>query len=373
VATTGNVTASILNLRSSPNGSVIGQLTKNTAVDILEDSGDWLKVNAGGQVGFVSAQFITRQTDSSPEATPDPAPQPAASAGFRFEGNMAIAPDGTQFARKFKLGVFNVGKTSINQFVKNNTELFANVPSSLLRVMQAVSKNEGNLEAINTWDNAFLTFGVFQWIVGTGSGPGELAALLNRLKTASPQTFQEYFGQHGLDVEVPAAQPGVTPTGFLTLNGATLTTADQKEQLRTLEWAYRFWLAGADDVVRQAQIEHAMSRVGLFYRDDKHKIGTRFIGDYVTSEYGVALILDQHVNRPGNVPGTIAKAVAQYVGQLGKDQPETWGDAEEAQLLNIYIQLRASTSMTDSTLRANNIRQAVKAGLASDKRGSYQE
>ena len=371
MASTGKVTASILNLRSSPNGAVIGQLPKDTTVDILEDNGEWLKVSAQGKIGFVSAKFITTQPDSTPAATPAPAP-PAAPAGFRFEGNMAVAPDGTQFAKKFKLGVFNTGKTSINQFVKDNTELFANVPPSLLRVMQAVSKNEGNLEAINTWDNAFLTFGVFQWTVGTGSGAGELAALLNRLKTASPQAFQEHFGQHGLDVQVPAAQPGVTPTGFLTLNGVTLSTAEQKEQLRTLEWAFRFWTAGADDIVRQAQIEHAISRVDLFYRDDKHKIGSRFIADYVTSEYGVALLLDQHVNRPGNVPATIAKAVAQFVQQLGKDAPETWGDAEEAQLLKTYIQLRASTSMTDSTLRANNIRQAVTAGLASDKRGSYQ-
>jgi hypothetical protein len=370
MSATGTVTASLLNLRAAPNGSVIGQLAKGTAVEILADQGEWLKVNANGQVGFVSASFINRAAaGSTPAASP---PGAAAPSGFRFQGNTAVAPDGTQFAKKFKLGVFNVGKTSIGQFVSANPDRFSGISPSLVRVMQAVSKNEGNLEAINTWDNAFLTFGVFQWTVGTGSGAGELPAMLDRLKRNRPEKFQELFGQHGLDLKVTTPQPGVTPTGFFSLSNVILNTTAAKEKLRTLEWAYRFWISGADDDVRQAQIEHAIGRIDLFYRDARHKIGNRFIADYVTSEFGVALILDQHVNRPGNVPATIAKAVAQQVQLLGKDEPDTWGDAEEARLLDIYIQLRASTSMTDSTQRANNIRQAVAAGLASGKRGSYQ-
>ena len=96
------------------------------------------------------------------------------------------------------------------------------------------------------------------------------------------------------------------------------------------------------------------------------------IADYVTSEYGVALILDQHVNRPGHVPRTIAKAVAQLVEELGADRPQEWTNEEEQELLEICVRLRAATSMTDSDKRADNVRKAVAAGLASDRRGLYQ-
>ena len=101
---------------------------------------------------------------------------------FHFEGNKAVAPDGTVFGQKFQLGIFNNGNTSIADFVRANPAAFPDLAPSRLRVMSAVSANEGKLEAINTFDNAFLTFGCFQWTVGTGTGAGELPAMVNQLK-----------------------------------------------------------------------------------------------------------------------------------------------------------------------------------------------
>ena len=362
---TGIVTATRLNFRSSPNGTIIKQLPKGTSVEIDEDQGEWLKVSVSGETGFVSAAFIQSQAASPPVESPS-AGKPL------FNGNSALAPDGTEFAKKYKLGVFNYGETSINQFIHDHSTNFATVPRSRLRIMQAVSVNEGKLEAINTWDNAFLTFGIFQWTVGADSGAGELPALVDHIKKKDASLFQRYFGQFGLDTVVTNSQPSILPTGFFLLNGTTLKSPAQKEQLRILEWAYRFWLAGRDDTVRQVQVEHAMERVDLFYRSSRHKIKDRFIADYITSEYGVALILDEHVNRPGHVPGTIAKAVDQLVAQIGIENPEIWTDVEEQRLLDIYIQLRAQTNMTDSIKRAESVRQAVAKGLISNRRGSYQ-
>ena len=124
--------------------------------------------------------------------------------------------------------------------------------------------------------------------------------------------------------------------------------------------------------MRQAEIEFAASRIDLFYRAANKKINGRFVADFVSSEFGVALILDQHVNRPANVPDTLAGAVNQFITATGKSDPTTWTDEDEGKVLNIYIQRRNSTGMTDSQDRANRIRQAVNNGLASDKRGSFQ-
>jgi len=371
MAETGTVTASSLNLRETPGGVLIVGLPHGTTVEILDDQGEFLKVTADGQTGFVKASFIQRQSSPS---------QPAGVSGsgsFRFDGKTAVAPDGTRFGTRAGPGVFNVGNTSIAHFVGQHPDRFASLKPSRLRVMQAVSANEGMLEAINTFDDAFLTFGAFQWTAGAGDGAGELPSLIDRLKQSDAAAFNQFFGRFGLDtasIKIPATSPA---TGFFTLNGATVAKAADKEtKLRTLEWAFRFFQAGHDDTVRQVEVEHAAGRIDLFYRTVK--VRNRVIADYVTSEFGVALILDEHVNRPGHVnppagqKSTIGKAIDQFVSERGADDPGSFTDSDERRLLEIYIQIRNQTNMTDREKRADRVRDAVNAGLASNKRGSYQ-
>ena len=302
-------------------------------------------------------------------ATPAAVAAPAAGGGFRFEGDHAVAPDGTRFAKRFKKGVFHFGKTSIAQFVRTQPGSLGGIAPSLLRVMEAVSENEGKLEAINTWDDCFMTFGVFQWTAGQKTDAGELPALLARLKQEEPAAFHTFFGQHGLDVQGVVSNPGTIPTGMFTLDGAPLATAAAKEKLRTLEWAYRFWLAGHDNAVRAVQVKQAMDRLQIFYRSAKHQINGRPIADYVSSECGVALLLDQHVNRPGHVPKTLRAAVEALPGVPA--DPSKWTDAHERKLLQKYVELRAATNMTDSTKRAQVVLGAVTDGVISDARGSF--
>ena len=186
--------------------------------------------------------------------------------------------------------------------------------------------------------------------------------------------FGNLFGRHGLDVlnvlEGPPVNAGTTPVGSVSLDGEALNSPDKKERLRTLEWAHRFWLAGHDDVVRQVQIEQAMDRLQVFYRSPKHLIHGRDIAAYVTSEAGVALPLDQHVNRPGHVPKTLAQAVDQIARDRGTNDPTSWSDSEERDLLEAYLGLRAGTTMTDSDKRAQVVLDAVSRGVISDRRGS---
>jgi SH3 domain-containing protein len=357
---TGTVIPAGLNLRETPGGTIIIVLPQGTTVEILEDQGNFLKVNALGETGFVAAQHIKRNGGGG-------------GGSFHFQGDKAVAPDGTVFGKKFKLGIFNSGNTSILDFVQANPTSFANLSPSRLRVMSAVSVNEGKLEAINTWDSAFLTFGCFQWTAGADNGAGELPAMVNHLKQTNPAAFEQLLGQFGLDVASVNSSPGQTPTGFFSLNGTVVKSpADKENKLRKLEMAFRFFRAGQDSAMRQAEIEFAASRIDLFYRAANKKIKGLFVGDFVSSEFGVALILDQHVNRPGHVPATIASAVNQFISSTGKSDPTSWTDQDEASLLNIYIQQRNATSMTDSQKRADRVRQAVNNGLASAKRGSFQ-
>ncbi|MDA0746128.1 MAG: SH3 domain-containing protein [bacterium] len=366
----GHVTASSLNLRDAPNGERIGSLDEGAEVAILEEADGWFEVVADGTIGWVSKEYVAEEAEKAPA---EEAASKATEEGFRIEGRDVWGPNGTRFARTYKLGVFSSGETSIGEYVAANRSVFLDLTESRLNVMQAVSKNEGNLEAINTWDNSFLTFGAFQWTVGTGNGPGELAALMDRLQHVDGDVFGELFGQYGLGVVDLVAAESEPPRGYLSLQGETLKTPAQKEGLRSLSWAYRFKLSGEHDVMRRVEIAHAASRVDLFYRSDQKAIRGKHIAEYVTSEYGVALLLDQHVNRPGHVPRTLAGSVEKFLEEnSGADDPASWTDAEEARLLEIYVDLRNGTSMTDAQARADRTRQAVVDGVASDARGSYQ-
>ncbi len=364
----GKVIAHRLNLRASPNGPVLGVLERGADLEIMGHTGTWLQVWAGGVSGFVSARYVriepAREGGDSPSHEED-------LAALRVVGNEALDPGGRRFARKYKAGFFSYGSTTIDAFVRDNPRRFASASDSTARVMRAVSENEGKYEAINTWDNAFLSFGIFQWTSGVGSEAGELPALIERLSHDHRDTFEACFGRYGLSTAAVTTIPGLAPVGYFSLNGVPLETAEAKNALRSLRWAYIFWRAGHDDDVRETQTIHAMERIGLFCRDDRRKIGGFHVGDYVTSECGVALLLDQHVNRPGHVPATLADAIEALAGDMDIQHPERWGDDEEGRLLTKYLELRSGTSMTDSAKRADRILAKATAGALSTRRNSY--
>jgi len=269
---------------------------------------------------------------------------------------------------RFKQGAYFYGDRKPLDYINNqrNSLNDLGLTDSAINVMVAVAENEGNLDAVNTWDNAFMTFGMFQWTAGVQSGPGELPALLQKIKAADDPVFQNYFGRHGLDV-IDANDI----TGFFTLDGQPLATAALKERLRTYEWAFYFWLAGQDPRVQSTEIQHALSRINTFYRARGYRVKGYDIADLVTSEYGVGLILDNHVNRPAYIKPCLEKAL----DQTGLKRPQNWGTAAERRLIKAYLKIRETHGrypMTHAARRAAVTKKYLDNGTISDERGSFQ-
>lgn len=270
---------------------------------------------------------------------------------------------------KFSKGLFTTGGHKPAGFVSAHAaDLRAlKITKSELNVMIAVAENEGSLDAINTWDNAFLSFGMFQWTAGTGAGKGELPALLARIKGEDRDLFDKYCGQHGLDVV------DITPgnvRGYFSLRGTKIRSAAAKEQLRLAPWAFYFWRAGQDPAVQAIEIKHALGRLDQFYSTESYKVGEHLVSDLVTSEYGVGLLLDNHVNRPAYVKSCLAKAL----NQTGLSDPKDWGDDEERALIEAYLKIRVTygnSPMTDAEKRARVTRKYLTNGTISDRRGSF--
>ena len=306
----------------------------------------------------------------TPSHAPTPAPGSLSITSLLGRKNRQFieVSDGVRKKRfaKFRQGLFTSGDQKPAAYVASHEEQLRSlkISESEIKVMIAVAENEVNLDAINTWDNAFLSFDLFQWTAGQGNAKGELPALLARIKK-NRDLFDGYCGQHGLDVT------GITDglvRGYFSFRGTTLKTAAEKAQLRQAPWAFYFWLAGQDPAIQALEIKHAIGRLDQFYSNERYKVDNRYlVSELVTSEYGVGLILDQHVNRPAHVRTSLARALR----QTGLREPREWDSQDERTLINAYLKVREQTSMTHAGKRARVTNKYLKNGTISDRRGSF--
>jgi len=275
-----------------------------------------------------------------------------------------------RIARTKDLGLYRFGIFKLRDFILYGAGLLQQVQMSPseMKIMLVTSANEGSLDAINTWDNQFLSFGIFQWTLGSAGQQGELPALLNSLKKRYPSEFQYYFGQFGLDV---VSLDGVT--GWLSLNGKRLMDANDKNLMRQPLWALRFAIAGMDALVQSVQVLHAVSRLDRFYFTPTQALQGFSLSQILSSEFAVSLLLDHHVNRPSHVVPCVAEAIARsgltpaQVAQSSIDQ--------ESLIIKNYLTLRetfgGNIAMTKSRDRAELAKQAIIKDNLSTQRFSF--
>jgi hypothetical protein len=279
-------------------------------------------------------------------------------------------PEKIFVGRLHRKGLYRRGLQEPETFIANHREklLEVNLTDSEMNVVFATSENQGNLDAVNTWDNQFLSFGMFQWTAGSSGKPGELPVLIKIVKDRYPDDFQHYWGQFGLDVVEVGRK-----TGWFSFRGKKLLTAEDKAVLRDHIWAYRFARAGADIEVQATQILHAVNRINQFYFVKSSKLDGYALSDLITSEYGVALLLDNHVNRPGYVHSCMAEALAR--SNLTAEETARSGDKEEQLVIKNYLDVRETYGkwpMTDAKQRAAVTLGYVVDDIISARRGSFE-
>jgi LysM repeat protein len=280
-----------------------------------------------------------------------------------------IKPEKLFVGKLHRKGLFRVGLQEPETFISNHREKLweVNLSDSEVNVILATSENEGNMDAVNTWDNQFISFGMFQWTAGGPGKPGELPALLQIIKDRYPDDFQHYWAQFGLDVAEAGAK-----TGWFSYRGKRLVSAADKAVLREHIWAYRFAQAGADIEIQAIQILHAVNRINQFYFVKSSQLNGFALADLITSEYGVALLLDNHVNRPGYVRSCVSESLDR--SSLTAEDLAGGGDEEEQLVIRNYLDVRETYGkwpMTDARQRANVTRGYVVDGIISANRGSF--
>jgi hypothetical protein len=241
------------------------------------------------------------------------------------------------------------------------------------KVCSAIAKSEGNLggasggfDTINEYDPVCLSVGLFHW------NRDGLWNLLNKFKTDSPDNFNTLIKQHGLDIK-----------GYriFVIEGKDYRSDSLKEELRRLTFVYRFIKAADNAQFRQAQIKHSQE---WLEQAIGRPAGKGTVKQYITSQYGIALVLDFSV-RIGDSERTITGAVNTAIqnalnnldsGDKAKftvDNPADWDDNMEIKIINAFNDVRKDR-MKDAKgnyNEANQREENIKKTNLSKKRGSF--
>jgi len=202
-----------------------------------------------------------------------------------------------------------------------------------LEIVRAIAVNEGRLDAAQMQDSGIISVGLQQW---TAPNELELPALLFRFRVAEPDEFALFFRLYRLDVRPAGQDPNGNPRFRLQRilpNGTAQDLAKQDvagffegtkaKGVTTFrsDWVARSRLAAlASQIFRETEILEACARFERAVRDaGTIKVsGTQMsLNQLLTSKFGVALVLDQHINRPGFVHQDLQQAVNATKGPFG--------------------------------------------------------
>jgi hypothetical protein len=164
------------------------------------------------------------------------------------------------------------------------------------RVWEAVSALEGGFDAVQTYDTGYISVGFIQFI-SFNDGKHDLSHVLLQEKADQPAEFQTDFRRFGIDVRPDRSFVVVDPETGAELEGpdAVMKVIDDKRLLAA------FQRAGRRTPFRLAQIR--VAKADYWPEDDPLTVTlpggavlTGKIGDVVTSEAGIATLLDRKIN-----------------------------------------------------------------------------
>lgn len=268
---------------------------------------------------------------------------------------------------------------------------------STFMVIRAVSKVEceGYLDRMNAYDNAFVSFGPFHWVLGlindsrTKVGGGEVASYIAYLKEKDKLTFDKAFGFFGLDItptwntsgqsffysggirNYGKGRPAMKQGTFLKPMPDDKTGIDFGNYFRNWHWFYRFVMAARTipnftkyiwDFARlRIRDISSISIKNLGFTDSNGHLKEPNIAEIFTSERAFALILRLHVRYPAHVANLnnqdtgLNTILKNSLAQMRKEHLEIkdfskWGQRHQEILVDNMIDYYPTTKGIRQTL-----------------------
>lgn len=238
-------------------------------------------------------------------------------------------------------------------------------------IISAMCENEGNLNAVQSYDSEVITAGAMQKTM-TAAGTGQLPVQIKKFKDQHPDEYFEYFEQEGWFVDDTGKNTSLYYQhpdfeGGLRLEGDQLKKALRKD---CTEAMYTTQTTISCRPVSSMACAIALAPyVRLQIKDFAEQLrevvdakldGYTFkVGELFRSELGRAAALDEYVNRPKYMVIDVKLAVDKFFennSAVSKDL-STWGarHAEyECQIVELYGENRPK--MTDSLNRYKKLK-----------------
>ena len=237
------------------------------------------------------------------------------------------------------------------------------------QIILAMSENEGNMDAVQSYDSEILTAGAMQKTINP-EGYGELSIQLWEFKQSNPDKFKELFENCGWDVkEIETLQKDKKVIKKYQAYYNDKTGKDLKILIRKgfVEKKYKekvicipmesFINACKDEDFQAKQIIDFISRLNSAINKKPTGYSNK-IKDFTKSKLGKAMVLDHDVNRPGHVMRCFGDALDKFFNANKKvsRNPADWKENHnvyETQILEIYGPLRGQGdyTMTDANGR----------------------
>jgi peptidoglycan endopeptidase LytF len=241
----------------------------------------------------------------------------------------------------------------------------------LSEALAFVSKNEGNYDAINSYDKAAFSFGFIQFAGRTGGGT--LPQFLALAKHQNPEAFEEAFGKFGIDVEFSFRNNKYEPAQVVVVrpdNSQILRGTDAELYLRTDKVLHAIFIrAGHQLEIAKLQVLAAVqeyvnpalrSRISL--EVNGIKVEREPTTDYIRSALGITVLIDLAINQ--GLTGALRlfkSAIEGAARQLNIRSKEALQNIDERVVVQQII-----ANATDSRVRTRP-QKALDAGLSSRK------
>jgi hypothetical protein len=186
-----------------------------------------------------------------------------------------------------------------------------------IAILKGVASVEtgGQVQSINTWDSAVVSFGFMQWTLRYG----EFQKLIER----APGAFSTY----GIELD------GQYKFGNNKLVPGIKGVSDPRN-LRFGEWPDRFFAAGKDPRIIEVETIMAIAELNAFMKKLQDKFGPG-LSNYFRSPVTVSLLFELNNNRPAYVNKVVMDTLQQIKGKSIRDSD--FNNILRKEIINEYL------------------------------------